>query len=369
MSKLKYTCIFLGFLVLILIWNFKNNKTPINHNVEKEIKAPDYSFEDALKLLSKDELKNNLFYLASDQLEGRMSGKKGNFLAAEFLKKEFEKFGLKTISHRFKIKRLNPGPKNERGEDYTENTYAYIEGNDPVLKDEIVVIGAHMDHIGYGPSMSRSSQFKVHPGADDNASGTVALLEVARCFSKLKNKLRRTVVFMAFSAEEMGLLGSRFYCENPLFPINSPDISKHIFMLNMDMVGYLEHGKYNVSFSDGESSLEIEKIIEELSNNYSFAKKITGRRTGGSDHACFYNKKVPIAFLHTGLHPHYHKPSDTADKINYDGLYEISKYAFELSWRVSNDNNRPEFNYGSFSEMDLTHDHGYQEFLKEGDEK
>lgn len=360
MSKLKYICVVLGFIVLILAFISRSHqldKVELPSEVHVELTP-----KQAAELVSKEEIKNSLFYLASDQLEGRMSGKEGNVLAAEFVKKEFEKLGLKTLTQRFKIKRMNPGPKNEMGADYTENVYAYIEGSDPLLKDQVVVVGAHLDHIGYGPSMSRSSGLKVHPGADDNASGTVALIEVARCFSKLKPK--RTVVFMAFSAEEMGLLGSKFYCDNPLFPLNSPDISSHVFMLNMDMVGYLNKGKHNVYFSDGDSSIEVGKIIDELSLDYPFAKKITGRRSGGSDHACFYNKKVPIAFLHTGLHPHYHKPSDTPDKINYGGLFEIAKYAFELAYCVAQAQSRPEFNYGSFTEMDLNHDHGQQEFPK-----
>lgn len=358
MSKLKHICVLLGFIALILAVTLKNRQVDNSHPQPEAI--VEFTFQQAIDLVSKEEIKSNLIYLASDQLEGRMSGKKGNFLAAAFVKKEFEKFGLKTLMHRFKIKRMNPGPKNELGEDYTENVYAYIEGSDDALKSQVVVIGAHLDHIGYGPSMSRSSGLKVHPGADDNASGTVALIEIARCFSKLKP--RRTVVFMAFSAEEMGLLGSKFYCENPLFPLDNPDMSSHVFMLNMDMIGYLGQGRHQVYFSNGDSSVEVGKIIDGLSLKYSFAKKITGRRSGGSDHACFYNKKVPIAFLHTGLHSHYHKPSDTPDKINYDGLFEIAKYAFELSYLIVQAQNRPEFDYGSFVEMDLKHDHGQQEF-------
>lgn len=363
MNKLKYIIV---LAILIVLASLYKRTLDVNSRlIDQEFSAPltqDPTYNDVLGLISKESLKENLAYLASDQLEGRMSGKRGNVLAADFLKKEFKKFDLPVVTQRFKIKRMNPGPKKEYGDDYTENVYAYIEGRDELLRDQVVVIGAHMDHIGYGPSMSRSPSMKVHPGADDNASGTVALIEVAKCFSLLRNQVKRTVVFMAFSAEEMGLLGSRFYCDNPIFPINSPDISKHVFMLNMDMVGYLGTGRHSVSFSDGGSSLDIEKAIEELSKSYSFAKKITGLRSGGSDHACFYNKKVPIAFLHTGLHQHYHKPSDTHDKINYDGLFEVTKYAFELSWNVVNGNEPPEFNYGSFVEMDLKHDHGQDEF-------
>jgi len=335
----------------------------IDINKKQIIKNTDpVNFDSVITKISKDDLKKNLEYLASDQLEGRMSGKQGNILAAEFVKKQFEEFGLETKYHKFNIKRTNPGPKNEVGNDFTQNVYGWINGCDKNLKNEIVVIGAHMDHIGYGPSMSRFGGGKIHPGADDNASGTVALIELAKCFSKLKNKVKRTVVFMAFSAEEMGLIGSKFYCDNPLFPIENPDIKNHVFMMNMDMIGYLEKGQYTVSFSNNNSSIQVDRIIDELTEKYKFAPKITGRRSGGSDHACFYNKKIPIAFLHTGLHNHYHKPSDTADKINYEGLTLIVKYAFELSWRIINDESKPIFNCLNFEEMELKHDHGALEF-------
>lgn len=359
--KFKNIVLFLGILLFLIYFSkyFISNKPKPAPAPPVEI--PQITFNEVLSSISQDEIRKNLELLASDQFEGRMSGKKGNVLAAEFIKKEFESYGLKTLYHKFNIKRINPGPNKEVGDDFTQNIYAYIEGTDETLRDEIVVIGAHMDHIGYGPSMSRSSKLKVHPGADDNASGTVALLELAKCYSKVKDKVKRTVVFMAFSAEEMGLLGSKFYCKNPIFPINNPSISKHVFMLNMDMIGYLNEGKHNVSFSAGQSSIDVDRIIKNLSEKYTFASKITGRRSGGSDHAPFYNKKVPIAFLHTGLHRHYHTPEDTADRINYSGLTQVVKYAFELSWNVIN-GQKPEFNYGSFEQMELKHDHGYEEF-------
>ena len=104
----------------------------------------------------------------------------------------------------------------------------------------------------------------------------------------------------------MGLIGSRYYCENPLFPEEKPDIKKHVFMINLDMVGYLDKGYYFAGFSEGDSSFDVSKIINDLNQKYKFAKKITGRTSGGSDHASFYNKKIPIAFLHTGLHSNYH---------------------------------------------------------------
>lgn len=327
-----------------------------------EPEAPkEATVDDALASITTEELKKDLYYLASQELEGRMSGKKGNVVAAEYIKNKFETFGLPAMYHQFSINRLNPGPNREQGDNFTKNIYAYIEGSDPVLKNEIVVVGAHMDHIGYGPSMSRSRKIAVHPGADDNASGTVALMEIAQAMSMLKGKVKRTVVFQAYSAEEMGLIGSRFYCENPLFPRDKPSIKNHVFMLNMDMVGYLGKGRYFASFESGNSSIDIRKIIDELDKKYTFAKKITSHGTGGSDHASFYNKRVPVAFLHTGLHEYYHTPEDTPDKINYEGVQQVAKYAFELAFRVANDDSRPSFNHEGFKAMTYDHDHGHPE--------
>jgi hypothetical protein len=319
------------------------------------------TFDEALASITSKELKEHLYYLASDELEGRMSGKKGNVTAATYIKKFHEDNDLDTEYQKFQIRRMNEGPNRERGDNFTQNIFAWIEGSDPVLKNEIVVIGAHMDHIGYGPSMSRSRRIAIHNGADDNASGTVALMEIAQAFSMLKGKVKRTVVFQAYSAEEMGLIGSRYYCDNPTFPKGNPSIRKHIFMLNMDMIGYLGKGQYFAGFNAGDSSPDIGRIIDSLNSKYSFAKQITSRGSGGSDHACFYNKRVPIAFLHTGGHAYYHTPDDTADKINYDGIEKIARYAFELAWLVANAESSPRFNVAEFKEMPYVHDHGHPE--------
>jgi hypothetical protein len=317
------------------------------------------TLDGALSVISEDDIRANLNYLASDELEGRMSGKKGNVVAAEFIKQKYEQFGLPTEYQKFEIERTNAGPQNERGDDFTQNIFAWIDGNDPSVKDEIVVVGAHMDHIGYGPSMSRSNKIAVHNGADDNGSGTVALLEIAKAFSVLRGQNRRTVVFQSYSAEEMGLIGSRYYCNNPTFPKSGPSIQKHVAMINLDMVGYLGKGEYFAGFDAGESSIDISKFIDELNGKYTFARKITSRGSGGSDHASFYNKRVPVAFLHTGLHPYYHTPEDDVDKINFDGVEQVSRYAFELAWKVCQAESAPRFSHATFKEMDYVHDHGH----------
>jgi hypothetical protein len=350
----KLICILFLFIALIFAYKIKNVEKPAP---EKTPPVVEYDEKAALSSITEEECKEHVYKLSSDEFEGRMSGKKGNVLAADYIKSEFERYGLPTICDKFKIKRTNPGPKNEVGDDFTQNIYAWIEGSDPILKDEIVVVGAHMDHIGYGPSMSRSpGKLEIHNGADDNASGTAALLEIAEAMSKLKPK--RTIVFQAYSAEEMGLIGSRFYVDHPKFPLNNPDIKKHVAMINMDMVGYLDKGYHLAAFFDGNSSVDISKNIDELDKKYNFAKKITARGGGGSDHASFYNKKVPVAFLHTGGHKHYHTPDDDADRLNYKGLESVSRYAFELVFRLAENFEKPKFNDASFKILPYNHDHG-----------
>lgn len=350
----------IGLAVLISAKPAPQKPPPVFKQEKTWSKIPDpliveATFEDALKSISDRQLRKDVEYLTSQELEGRMSGKKGNVKAFAFLKQSYESFGLPTMYHRFPIRRLNNGPKNEIGDDFTQNVYAWIEGNE--LKDEVVVVGAHGDHIGYGPSMSQSPQRKeVHPGADDNASGTAALLSIAKAFSLLKKKVKRTIVFQSYSAEEMDLIGSEFYCNNPIFPLESPSIKKHIFMCNLDMVGRLHEGYYLVKFEDRDSSVDVGKLVNELSGKYPFAHRITSRGSSGSDHAPFYNKKVPIAFLHTGMHSQYHTPDDTADRINYEGLEKVSRYCFELVWKVAQ-GDKPEFNHTEFKEMPYRGDH------------
>jgi len=317
------------------------------------------TYEEALASISEPEIRQHLEYLCSQELEGRMSGKKGNIVAAEYIKKIYESYGLQAAYQKFPISKMNPGPKKETGDDFTQNVIAWMEGQ----TDEIVVVGAHMDHIGYGPSMSQWGGGKIHPGADDNGSGTVALLQIAKACAALKGQNKRTIVFMSFSGEEMGLIGSRYYVNNPMFPKSSPNLNKHVFMLNMDMVGYL--GKLKTSGEiETDSSVDISAIITQLSKKYTFARTITGRSGGGSDHASFYNKKIPVACLHTGMHAQYHTPSDTVDRINMAGVQSVACYAFELAWQVAQSNERPSFNYGGFKEMEYHHDHGKTPFEK-----
>lgn len=208
----------------------------------------------------------------------------------EYVIKECKSYGLQVQSQGMLI----------RGRE-CRNIIAWREGKD---KNKIVIIGAHLDSYN-------------NPGADDNASGSACLLLLAKRFAKGPEP-KCTVSFQWYTGEELGLLGSKFYVKYPLLPKGDPDIKKHVFMLNLDMVGRL---KFRPQKDD------VQEILEKLFPKYPFAKSITFREGSDSDHASF---DVPIVFLHTGIHKDHHKRTDTPEKLNYRGMVVICDYAFEI---------------------------------------
>ncbi|MEP7274174.1 MAG: M20/M25/M40 family metallo-hydrolase [Acidobacteriota bacterium] len=196
------------------------------------------------------------------------------------------------------------------------NVVGILEGTDPKLKGEYIVLGAHYDHLGHGNDSSLAPNSReVHHGADDNASGTAGLVELARILSADRKQLRRSVVFVAFTAEESGLIGSKAYVNNPGAPLN-----QSIAMVNMDMIGRLRDGKLTVG---GIGTAANFRQLVEGSNKGMFALQLNEDGFGPSDHSSFYARQVPVLFFFTGTHDDYHKPSDTAEKINYEGEAKI----------------------------------------------
>jgi hypothetical protein len=291
------------------------------------------TIQDALATVDKGELTKILYWLASPELEGRMSAKKGNDSARDYLVKYYQSLGYEVSTQEFTVQNLNNFK--EQGSGRTANVIATLPGNDPLLSGETVIIGAHFDHIGYGPSMSRAPQRReIHPGADDNASGTTALMGAAKALAKMKGKNKRRIVVISFSAEEMGLIGAKYY-------VNNPKYSNTVFMLNMDMVGRYKN-KGTIDALGAGSSPEVRQVVSGLTG-YPFKPNITSGSGGGSDHAPFYQKGIPICFLHTGMHDDYHTPDDTADKIDYDGLTWVAKYSAHITWEMCQLPSRPQF--------------------------
>lgn len=218
------------------------------------------------------------------------------------------------------------------------NVIGILPGTDPQLKNEAIIIGAHYDHLGHGGNGSLAANSSdIHHGADDNASGTSAVLELARQFATEK-KNKRTLIFMAFGGEEEGLLGSKYYVNSPVWPIE-----KTVAMINLDMVGRLNENKLTIG-GVGTAS-EWRQIVESknvgdvklvaasasampgaLGGSQTFQLALNEDGFGPSDHSSFYSKQVPVLFFFTGTHTDYHKPSDTFEKINYDGLSRITNY-------------------------------------------
>ena len=188
------------------------------------------------------------------------------------------------------------------------NVIGMIEGSDPILKKEVIIVGAHYDHLGRGGEGSGSLAPRggdIHYGADDNASGTAGVLELARLFSAKKPK--HTIVFMAFGGEEEGLLGSNYYVNHPLLPL-----ANTVAMINMDMIGRMKDGRLIVG---GVGTAK--EWRELIAGEKQFQLTLNEDGFGPSDHSSFYGKQIPVLFFWTGTHNDYHKPSDTFDKINY----------------------------------------------------
>ena len=193
------------------------------------------------------------------------------------------------------------------------NVVGILEGSDPVAKKETIVIGAHYDHLGRGGSGSLAQTAgEIHHGADDNASGTAGMLELARLFTSQRPRPKRTIVFIAFGGEEEGLLGSNYYVNHPISLLTNT-----VAMINMDMIGRMKDRKLVIGGVG--SAKEWRDIINKgtADANRSFSLTLNEDGFGPSDHSSFYGKQVPVLFFWTGTHVDYHKPSDTFDKINY----------------------------------------------------
>jgi len=252
------------------------------------------------------------------------------------------------------------------------NVIGVLEGRDPVLKNEAIIIGAHYDHLGRGGQGSLiANSSDIHHGADDNASGTSAILELARRFAKEKNN-KRTIIFMAFGGEEEGLLGSKHYVENPVWPLD-----KTVAMINLDMVGRLNEGKLTIggigTASEWKDLVDGRNFQEETTGGVkilsapsvaalpdkdippgipkfrgvvrvqTFNLQLNEDGFGPSDHSSFYNKQIPVLFLFTGTHLDYHKPTDTAEKLNYEGLTKITHYVAAIARSVDQNPVKPTY--------------------------
>ena len=213
------------------------------------------------------------------------------------------------------------------------NVVAYIPGT----TDEYVILGAHFDHLGMGGPFSLApSVTAIHPGADDNASGTAGVIELARWYSK-QPKQRRGILFLNFAGEELGLLGSAWYVAHPELPL-----AKAVAMINMDMIGRIRDGKVYVGGTSTGSDLRplLEKVVAKYPLKIDFSE---GPESGSSDHTSFITGQVPSLFFFSGLHSDYHKPSDTWDKIDAPDAAELLAMVSEVADDLRRQPDRPTF--------------------------
>jgi hypothetical protein len=220
----------------------------------------------------------------------------------------------------------------------TRNVVMVLNGEDENLRDEYLIIGGHYDHLGMGSSSSRAGDtVAVHHGADDNASGVAGFIEIAEKFALTDNGNRRSIIFAGFSGEESGLLGSKYFTENP--PV---DLSKVNAMINLDMVGRLsDSGSLQVG-GIGTSPILKEMIVSLVDTN-SIRLSLSEEGSGPSDHSAFYGKDIPVLFFTTGAHLDYHTPSDTWEKLNYPGMASVSDIVFNVAEKLANDESRLAF--------------------------
>tara|TARA_R110002124_G_scaffold162581_3_gene329671 strand:+ start:4087 stop:5364 length:1278 start_codon:yes stop_codon:yes gene_type:complete len=266
------------------------------------------------------DIETHITFLASDSLNGREAGSADEAIAANYIADHFRDFGLEpagdngTYFQEFTINTTvlnNPhASQDAEGEKrLSKNVAGLLQGS--ANSDEVIIIGAHYDHLGLGEfgSLYRGDEQKIHNGADDNASGTAGVLELAQYFSE--NRPKKDILFLAFSGEEMGLLGSAYYVDNP-----TVDLENALAMINMDMIGRMTDEKLMI-FGMGTAD-DWENIVN-VANTDSLNLNLVKDGTGASDHTSFYYKEIPVLHYFTDTHADYHRPSDDTEYINTEG--------------------------------------------------
>jgi len=282
------------------------------------------ALEAGLSKINLKDLKRHVSTLAADSLEGREAGSRGGKAAAAYLRSELRR-----------LRESYPVPQErtqEFGREY-QNLLVLLKGSDEKLSHEVIVVGAHYDHVGYGNSNNSQGPFgQIHNGADDNASGSSALLELIEAFSALPTPPSRSILFAFWDAEEVGLLGSKHWVAHPTVPL--ADVR---FDLNIDMLGRLRNGR--VITVGWRSAPGLRQILAENNEGNQLLLAFQSRVIADSDHHPFYAAGIPIIHLDTDKHDDYHRPSDDADKVQWDGLQLMSRFAFRILFEMAN---RPE---------------------------
>lgn len=319
-------------IVDLLSCNSQNNSTVLTNE--------DFHILTYTNTITSSELKESLYMYASDEFEGRKTGEPGQKKAIEFIKNHYISNGIASPLGDNDYFQEIPETFFSSGIKASENVLAFIKGNQ--LPNEILVISAHLDHIGV------SSDGLINNGADDDGSGTVAILEIAEAFKAAVDdgyRPKRSVLFLHVTGEELGLYGSKYYTDvDPIFPLENT-----IANLNIDMIGRIDDAhqanpNYVYLIGSDKRSSELHILSEEINKTYSQLEldytyndeKDPNRFYYRSDHYNFAKNKVPVIFYFTGVHEDYHKATDTADKINYELLAKRTQLIFYTAWEIAN---------------------------------
>lgn len=345
----------LSFLIICLL--FLNCKSSYNEAAKteedsvttttNEIQLEASGSSKFVNLIKKEAIKEKVMQFSADSMQGRSTGENGQKKAAEFLRNTYKNLGISSPKGFDYFQNIPMEYFNGRSEKDSENVIAIIEGS--TKPNEYLILSAHYDHIGM------DDDGLIYNGADDNASGTIGLVEIANAFNEAKKKgkgPKRSIVFLHVTGEEIGLYGSKYYTENPIFPLTNT-----VADLNVDMIGRVDDkhlndpnyiyliGSDRLSQDLHDISEAVNKKYEGLNFDYTFnAKNDPNRFYYRSDHYNFAKNDIPIIFYFNGVHDDYHEATDTVDKINFELLTKRSQLIFYTAWELANREEKPRLN-------------------------
>jgi hypothetical protein len=294
----------------------------------------------AMDSITAHECYEHVAALADDVYEGRKAGSRGGHAAATYILRELVPLGLSPAG--------DDGTYLQSFGDDWRNILATKPGNDPALRDEVIVVGAHYDHVGYGSKRTSYGTIgKIHNGADDNASGTSVLMEMIEAFAKSGLTTRRSILFAFWDCEESGMYGSRYWTTHPTIPLERIKLA-----ITLDMVGRLRDGQLLVMGT--RSGYGLRRLFSgdlwEPGGDQPLWLDFTWELHENSDHWSFLERRIPSALIHTGLHKDYHRPSDDVDKVNRDGMREVCRYLLTSLLKIDNEDSLPKYRTGGWRE-------------------
>lgn len=351
MFYMKYVIAFVSLFFITV--SCKESKPAVSADPPKPVLIDITSLESKekdvkkyMKTITEEELREMLYVYASDEMEGRNTGDPGQKRAAAYLRDYYKNAGIASGTPDGNYYQIVPETffRKNSGLNASENVLAFIKGSEK--PEEILVLSAHLDHVGI------DGKGNVFNGADDDGSGTVALLEIAEAFKLAVDKgkgPKRSILFLHVTGEEKGLYGSRYYAENPVYPLEMT-----IADLNIDMIGrnddaHIEDNNYVYLIGSDKLSSDLHNISSAVNMKYNNinldyrynVENEPNRFYYRSDHYNFAKNGVPVIFYFNGVHDDYHRISDTPDKINYPLLEKRTKLVFATAWELANRENRP----------------------------